>query len=78
MQYEIEKDVAIPDKMSYGRKRNNWLKSIEVGSSIIVDFPEPLMRAKEVSRIRNLMRIRKMGSVQRKVSKTAVRIWRTA
>jgi len=78
MQYEIKKDVIIPNKMNYGHRRNDWLKALEVGGSIVVDLPEKSMRITEVSRIKSLMRHRKMQSVQRKVSDTAVRIWRTA
>jgi len=36
------------------------------------------MRRREVGRIKGLMRHRKMKCVQRNVSETAVRIWRTA
>jgi len=78
MQYEVKKDVAIPGKKTYGHIRNDWLKGMEVGGSIVVDLPDPSMRKREASRIKGLMRHRKWKSVQRNVSETAVRIWRTA
>ncbi len=78
MQYEVKKDVVIPGKKSQGYMNNDWLKDMEVGGSIVVDLPELSMRKREASRIKGLMRHRKWKSVQRNVSETAVRIWRTA
>ncbi len=78
MQYKVERDVAIPEKKTHGHIRNDWLKDMEVGSSIVVDLPQKSIRRKEVSRIKSLMRHRKWKSIQRNVSHTAVRIWRTA
>lgn len=78
MQYEVERNVTIPGKKTYGHIRNDWLKDMEVGGSIVVDLPDPSMRRREVGRIKGLMRHRKMKSLQRNVSETAVRIWRTA
>jgi len=78
MQYQVEKGVAIPAKKTHGHIRNDWLRDMKVGDSIVVDLPEKLMRRKEVSRIKSLMRHRKWESIQRNVSETAVRVWRTA
>ena len=78
MQYQVEKFVAIPEKKTHGHIRNDWLRDMEVGSSIVVDLPDKFIRRKEVSRIKSLMRHRKWEAIQRNVSETAVRIWRTA
>lgn len=77
MQYEIEIGVDMPSPRGKSRK-NAWIEGMEVNSSIVVDLPTKELRDRELSRIKGLMRARRMKCAQRAVSDTAVRLWRIA
>lgn len=78
MQYEIETGIDMPRPRSNKCGNNSWIDGMEVNSSIVVDLPTKELRNKEISRIRGLMRTRKMKSAQRAISDTTIRIWRIA